>query len=103
VNNTTKHSDKRPVKQGPEEPHAEPNKIRNLTAYGGFLPVATMLEKLGFQQLREEVLTVKRATRSMSMYQFVLAMILGVRWLFPAVSSAIPRTATDAKELSQNK
>jgi hypothetical protein len=26
-------------------------KARNLTAYGGLLPVATMLEKLGFQQL----------------------------------------------------
>ena len=27
---------------------------RNLTAYGGLLPVATMLEKLAFQQLVEE-------------------------------------------------
>ncbi len=88
VNNTTEHSDRGPVKQGPEESHAEPNKIgastpydfeaKNLTAYGGLLPVATMLEKLGVQQLVEEVLTVKRATRSMPMYQFVLAMILAV-------------------------
>src|SRR3979490_3081476 len=51
---------------------------KNLTAYGGLLPVATMLEKLGFQQLVEETLTVKRATRSMSMYQFVLGMVLAV-------------------------
>ena len=36
---------------------------KNLTAYGGLLPVATMLEKLGFQQLVEETLTVKRVTR----------------------------------------
>jgi hypothetical protein len=67
---------------------AEPNKIgastpydfeaKNLTAYGGLLPVATMLEKLSFQQLVEETLTVKRITRSMPMYQFVLAMILAV-------------------------
>ena len=67
---------------------AEPNKItaataydfesRNLTAYGGLLPVATMLEKLGFQQLVEETLTVKRITRAMPMYQFVLAMVLAV-------------------------
>jgi hypothetical protein len=51
---------------------------KNLTAYGGLLPVATMLEKLGFQQLVEETLTVKRVTRAMSMYQFLLAMVLAV-------------------------
>src|SRR5437762_10800265 len=51
---------------------------KNLTAYGGLLPVATMLEKLGFQQIVEETLTVKRATHAMSMYQFVLAMMLAV-------------------------
>ena len=86
--NKREHSEKRPAKQGAEDIIAEPNKIgastpydfegRNLTAYGGLLPVATMLEKLGFQQLVEETLTVKRATRSMSMYQFVLGMVLAV-------------------------
>ena len=35
-----------------------------------------MLEKLKFQQLVEETLTVKRLTRAMPMYQFVLAMVL---------------------------
>src|SRR5438309_2861180 len=35
-----------------------------------------MLEKLRFQQLLEETLTVKRVPRAMSMYQFVLAMVL---------------------------
>jgi len=35
-----------------------------------------MLEKLGFRQLVEETLTVKRQTKAMPMYQFVLAMIL---------------------------
>lgn len=74
------------VKQGAEAVNSEPNKIgastrydfeaKNLTAYGGLLPVATMLERLGFQQLVEETLTVKRLTRAMSMYQFVLAMVL---------------------------
>ena len=39
----------------------------NLTAYGGLLPVATMLEKLGFQQLVEEAFTVRRKTRAMPM------------------------------------
>jgi len=61
VNNKTEHSDNRPARQGAGEDIPEPNKIgastpydfegRNLTAYGGLLPVATMLEKLGFQQL----------------------------------------------------
>jgi len=41
---------------------------KNLTAYGGLLPVATMLEKLGFQALVEATLTVRRVTRAMSMY-----------------------------------
>src|ERR1039457_5543757 len=50
----------------------------NLTAYGGLLPVATMLEKLGFQQLVEENLTIKRLTRAMPVYQFVLAMVLAL-------------------------
>jgi len=88
VINKKKHSDKDRAKQGAEEVAAEPNKIgaathydfeaRNLTAYGGLLPVAAMLEKLGFQQLVEEALTVKRITRTMPMYQFVLAMVLAV-------------------------
>jgi hypothetical protein len=49
---------------------------RNLTAYGGLLPVAAMLEKIGFQQLVEQPLTVKRRTRSMPMYGFILGMVM---------------------------
>jgi hypothetical protein len=88
VNNSKEHSGRKPARQGAEEDIAEPNKIgastpydfegKNLTAYGGLLPVATMLERLGFQQLVEETLTVKRVTRAMSMYQFVLTMVLAV-------------------------
>ena len=88
MNNKREHSDKQPARQGAEEVIAEPNKIgastpydfeaKNLTAYGGLLPVGTMLERLGFQQLVEETLTVKRITRVMSMYQFVLAMVLAI-------------------------
>lgn len=84
--NRKKDIDKSPAKQGAEAVIPEPNKIgastpydfgsKNLTAYGGLLPVATMLERLQFQQLIEETLTVKRVTRAMSMYQFVLAMVL---------------------------
>src|SRR5271166_4800065 len=88
VINKTEHSDSGPAKQGLGKDIGEPNKIgastpydfegKNLTAYGGLLPVATMLEKLGFQQLVEETLTVKRATRAMPMYQFVLGMVLAL-------------------------
>src|ERR1035437_622882 len=63
ANQTTLNS---PVNQGVYADTSEPNKIgastpydfeaRNLTAYEGLLPVATMLEKLGFQQLAEESL-----------------------------------------------
>src|SRR3989441_10381377 len=81
-------SAKKPAKQGVAEGAPEPIKIgastpydfdsKNLTAYGGLLPVATMLEKLRFQQLLEEKLTVKRATRVMPLYQFLLAMVLAL-------------------------
>jgi hypothetical protein len=37
-----------------------------------------MLEKLGFQQLVEEMITVQRLTRSMSLHQFVLAIVLAM-------------------------
>jgi Transposase DDE domain group 1 len=37
-----------------------------------------MLEKLGFQQLVEETLTVKRITRALPMYEFVLTIVLAV-------------------------
>ena len=86
--NRTKDSDKTPAPQGVRRVNSEANKIgastsfdfegRNLTAYGGLLPVATMLEKLGFQQLVESTLTVKRVTRAMPMYQFVVAMVLAI-------------------------
>ena len=74
--------------QGSEGRIAEAHKIgaatpydfegKNLTAYGGLLPVATMLEKLDFQGLVEETLKVKRITRAMNLYQFVLARVLAL-------------------------
>lgn len=86
MNEQNQHSRRTPVNQGLRDPTPEPNKIgastpydfaaKNLTAYGGLLPVATMLEKLRFRQLVEETLTVKRKTKAMTMYQFVLAMVL---------------------------
>jgi hypothetical protein len=88
VNDEKKHIEKTRAPQGSRAPLPEPNKIaastpfdfeaKNLTPYGGLFPVATMLEKLGFQKLVEETLTVRRKPRSMSIYQFVLAMMLAI-------------------------
>ena len=88
VTNENKHSDKTPVNQGPKEAVSEPNKInastpydfngKNLTPYGGLLPVITMLEKLGFQSLVEQSLTSKRIPRAMDLYRFVLGIVLGL-------------------------
>jgi hypothetical protein len=88
VTSRTNHSPGKPAKQGFRETPPTPNKIgastpfdfsaKNLTPYGGLLPVATMLERLGFQSLVEETVTVSRQTKVMSLHQFVLAMILGI-------------------------
>lgn len=72
------------------EESREPNKInaatkysftgRNLTAYGGLLPVAAMLEKLDFRELVGESvnLELKRMPRAMQPSDFLLGMILAV-------------------------
>ena len=88
VTSRKQDSDKRLIKQGLEKASSEPNKIgastpydfngKNLTPYGGLLPVITMLEKLGFQSLVEETLTSKRITRSMDLYGFLLSILLGL-------------------------
>jgi len=82
VSNGNQTTIRRPVNQRARADIPELNKIRastpnvfdarNLTAYGGRLRVATMLEKLGFQQVVEETLTVKRQTRSMPIFGFIL-------------------------------
>jgi hypothetical protein len=96
VTDREKDSGKTPGKQGPEETLAEPNKIgastpydfngKNLTPYGGLLPVITMLEKLGFQSLVEGTLTSKRIPRAMDLYRFVLGIVLGLYIGFPRLS-----------------
>jgi hypothetical protein len=88
VNNNREDNEKKRAMQGAGAVRPEPFKIgastpydftgRNLTAYGGLLPIATMLEKLGFQRLVEETLTIQRLTRAMPVYQFVLAMVLAL-------------------------
>ena len=88
MNNNREDNEKKGPAQGVGAVNREPFKIgastpydftgRNLTAYGGLLPVATLLEKLGFQQLLEETLTIRRLTRAMPACQFVLAMVLAL-------------------------
>src|SRR6266545_3916679 len=93
VTDRKKDSHKTPGKQGPEDGAPEPNKInastpydfsgKNLTPYGGLLPVITMLEKLEFQSLVERTLTSKRIPRAMDLYRFVLGIVLGLYIGFP--------------------
>jgi hypothetical protein len=88
VTDRNKDSGKTPVKQGPEKASPGPNKInastpydfsgKNLTPYGGLLPVITMLEKLDFQSLVEQTVTSKRIPRAMDLYRFVLGILLGL-------------------------
>lgn len=88
MNNKREDNEKKCATQGVGMIRPEPFKINaatpydftghNLTAYGGLLPVATMLEKLGFQRLVEETLTIRRVTRAMPVYQFVLAIVLAL-------------------------
>src|SRR5690242_19220360 len=88
VTNRKEHTQKTPDKQAPGEVIRKAMKIgastpydfqgSNMTAYGGLLPVATMLEKLGFQELIEQHVTIKRMTTSMPGFRFVLAMLLAL-------------------------
>src|SRR5215475_4075043 len=96
VNNTNEHTRKMPVKQGLQTVTPNPIKIgastafdfegSNMTAYGGLLPVATMLEKLQFQQLIEEHVTIKRLTTSMPGFRFVLGMLMALYVGFPRLN-----------------
>jgi len=96
VTNRKKDSGKTPEKQGSRDGASEPNRIsastpydfsgKNLTPYGGLLPVIAMLEKLGFQSLVEETLTCKRIPRAMSLYRFVLGIVLGLYIGFPRLN-----------------
>ncbi len=96
VTSRKKDSAQTPVKQGAEDAAPEPNKIsastpydfngKNLTPYGGLLPVITMLEKLGFQSLVEQTVTSKRIPRAMNLYRFVLGIVLGLYIGFPRLN-----------------
>ena len=96
VTDREKDSAKTPIKQGPKKISPEPNKIgastpydfdgKNLTPYGGLLPVITMLEKFDFQPLVEQTLTSKRIPRAMDLYRFVLGIVLGLYIGFPRLN-----------------
>src|ERR1700688_446574 len=96
VNEQEQNSGRRPSKQGVRDVIPEPNKIgastpydfngKNLTPYGGLLPVITMLEKLGFQSLVEQTLTSKRILRAMDLYRFLLGIVLGHYIGFPRLN-----------------
>ena len=88
VNDINEHTRKTPAKQGEQTVRRKPMKIgsgtpydfkgSHLTPYGGLLPVTTMLEKLGFQELIEQHVTIKRLTTSMPGFRFVMAMVLAL-------------------------
>jgi hypothetical protein len=96
VNGQEQNSGRRPANQGFCDVAPEPNKInastsydfngRNLTPYGGLLPVITMLEKLGFQPLVEQNVTSKRIPRALDLYRFVLGIVLGLYIGFPRLN-----------------
>ncbi|HEX2713311.1 MAG TPA: IS1380 family transposase [Candidatus Acidoferrales bacterium] len=96
VNKQEQDSGRRPANQGVRDVTPEPNKIdastpfdfngRNLTPYGGVLPVVTMLEKLGFRSLVEQTLTSQRIPRAMDLYRFVLGIVLGLYIGFPRLN-----------------
>src|SRR5207247_10031428 len=88
VKRSPQHSEETRAPQETERDKTEANKIgastqfdfsgKNLTPYGGLLRVATMLEKLGFQELVEETLTVHRILRVMAIYQLLVGMVLAM-------------------------
>src|SRR5947208_5890056 len=96
VKRQEQNSGRMPANQGVHDVTPEPNKInastpydfsgRNLTPYGGLLPIITMLEKLGFQPLVEQTLTSKRIPRAMDLYRFVLGIVLGLYIGFPRLN-----------------
>jgi hypothetical protein len=96
VNEQEQDSGRTRANQGARDVIREPNKIngstpfdfngKNMTPYGGLLPVITMLEKLGFQSLVEQTVTSSRIPRSMDLYRFVLGIVLGLYIGFPRLN-----------------
>jgi hypothetical protein len=95
------------AENAPGEPSREPHKIngatkysftgKNLTAYGGLLPVTAMLERLEFRELvgTSVNLELKRMPRAMNPTDFLLAMILAVYVGFSRLNHLQSGTGTD--------
>ena len=67
-----------PLKSGLPRPMKKLHRQESDRRTADYLPIATMLEKLGFQRLVEETLTIHQLdARYMPVYQFVLAMKAG--------------------------
>jgi hypothetical protein len=100
VKRSPQDSEETRAPQASEQDNREPNKIgagtpfdfsgKNLTPYGGLLPVAIMLEKLGFQQLVEETLAVYRIPPVMTIYQFLSGMVLALYVGFSRLNQTLP-------------
>jgi hypothetical protein len=113
VNSTNKHTGELPAKPGAEAVIPKPIKIgantpldfqgSHMTAYGGWLPVATMLEKLRFQEWIEQHVTIQRLTTSMPAFRFVGDDPGAVRGFFPMAPSAVPATGTHAHRHSGSR
>jgi len=96
VNEQEQDNGRRPANQAVPDVIPEPFQInastpydfngRNLTPYGGLLPVVTMLDKLGFRSLVEQTLTSSRIPRAMSLYGFVSSIVLGHYIGFPRLN-----------------
>jgi hypothetical protein len=88
VRSRKQHSSETRSRQASNESLSYPNKIgastpydfngKNLTPFGGLLPIATMLEKIGFERLVNDAITVTRKPRTMTSYQFIMAIVLGL-------------------------
>ena len=120
VKNEKQHIEKTRAKQGFSADSPEPYKIaastpfdfgaKNLTPYGGLFPVSTMLEKLGFKKLIEETLTIHRIPRVMTIYQFLLGMVLAIyvgfsrlnHLRFVALSRALDKATYLEKKIIQS-
>src|SRR6202165_2322790 len=99
VTSRKKDSAQTPVKQGAEDAAPEPNKInastpydfngKNLTPYGGLLPVITMLEKAESKSGVEQCVTLKQSPRDMSHYRLVLGIVLGLSIGFPRLNQLL--------------
>jgi hypothetical protein len=107
VKDDPKDIEKEPVKQGALASNRKPNEIgaatpydfesKNLTAYGGLLPVATMLERLQFQELvLTGILKVLRLPPQSTFWRFLASLHLSVAGQLLKVQQAMRNRVWEA-------